>query len=191
VGDRSPAGGAVQFEHSSRHHFPYQRARAHLQKDHAYVLDIYIDADGCPVKEEVYRVASRYQLKVYVVANKRIQIPMGRPMEMVVVPRGLDVADDWITSHIEKDDIAITGDIPLADRCLKKGARVLGIKGTEFREDNIGSAIAARELMSHLREIGQLTSGPAAMAPKDRSRFLSKLDEIIQSIQRHARVSED
>ena len=152
------------------------------------MLDIYVDADGCPVKEEVYRVAARYQLKVYVVANKRMYVPVGRnSIEMVVVRAGFDSADDWIAQQIEADDIAVTADIPLADRCLEKGARVLGTKGEEFRDENIGSALAARELMSHLREMGEITGGPAPMAQKNRSRFLSKLDEIVQSIRRRTR----
>ena len=152
------------------------------------MLDIYVDADGCPVKDEIYRVAARYQLKVYVVANKRINIPLGRRIEMVIVPKGLDITDDWIAQHIEANDITITADIPLADRCLKKGARVLGTKGEEFREDSIGSAMAARELMLHLREMGEITGGPAPMAAKNRSQFLSRLDDIVQSIRRNACV---
>jgi hypothetical protein len=148
------------------------------------VLDIYVDADGCPVKNEVYRVAARYQLTVFVVANKGMNIPVEPRINMVIVPKGLDVTDDWIVQHIEANDIAITADIPLADRCLKKGARVLGTTGEEFRQDNIGSALATRELMSHLREMGQIGGGPAPIAPKHRSQFLSRLDEIIQSIHR-------
>lgn len=155
------------------------------------MLDIYVDADGCPVKDEVYRVAARYQLRVYVVANKRMHIPLGRPIEMIIVPKGFDVADDWIARHIEEDDIAITADIPLADRCLKKGARVLGTTGEEFREDSIGSAMAARELMSHLREMGETTGGTTPMASKNRSQFLSTLDEIVQSIRRIRRQLRD
>jgi uncharacterized protein YaiI (UPF0178 family) len=151
------------------------------------VLDIYIDADGCPVKEEVYRVAARYGLRVYLVANKPMHVPLSRNVEMIVVPAGPDAADDWIARQIAPDDIAITADIPLAGRCLEKGARVLGTKGEEFRDVNIGTALAARELMSHLREMGELTGGPAPMAPKDRSRFLSKLDEIVQSTRRRTR----
>ena len=152
------------------------------------MLDIYVDADGCPVKEEVYRVAARYQLKVYVVANKRMHVPVGRnSIEMVVVSVGFDSADDWIAQQIGADDIVVTADIPLAHRCLEKGARVLGTKGEEFRDENIGSALAARELMSHLREMGEITGGPAPMARKNRSRFLSKLDEIVQSIRRRTR----
>jgi len=151
------------------------------------VLDIYVDADGCPVKEEVYRVAARYALRVYVVANQRMHVPLKGNIEMIVVQRGFDSADDWIAHRIELDDIAVTADIPLVARCIDKGARVLGTKGEEFRDENIGGALAARELMSHLRDMGEATGGPAPMAPKDRSRFLSRLDEMVQSIRRRAR----
>jgi uncharacterized protein YaiI (UPF0178 family) len=151
------------------------------------MLDIYIDADGCPVKEEVYRVADRYQLKVFVVANKPINIPFDARIEMVVVESGPDIADDWIAEHIGAGDIAITADILLADRCIKKQARVLGTKGIEFTEDNIGSAVADRELMKNLRQFGEIKGGPAPMEKKDRSLFLGKLDQIIQAIRRQAR----
>jgi uncharacterized protein YaiI (UPF0178 family) len=145
-------------------------------------IKIYIDADGCPVKEETYKVAARYHLKVFVVANSWMNIPMDPQIEMVVVDAGPDIADDWIAEHIQEDDICITADIPLADRCIKKKARVLGTKGIEFTEDGIGSALATRELMSHLRSMGDHRGGPAPMEKKDRSQFLSKLDQIVQSI---------
>ena len=148
------------------------------------MLTIYIDADGCPVKDEVYKVAARYQLPVKVVANKRINIPLHISIEMVVVEAGPDVADNWIAEHIEEFDICITTDIPLADRCLKKQARVLGARGDEFTEDMIGDAMATRELMKELREMGQVGGGPAPFAPRDRSQFLSNLDRIIQSVKR-------
>ena len=148
------------------------------------MLEIYIDADGCAVKDEVYRVAERYQLKVFLVANKALQIPFDPRVQMVVVPGGMDIADDWIAEHITPGDIANTSDIPLADRCIKRGARVLGPKGLEFTEDNIGSALASRELMSHLRGIGEHTGGPSPMEKKNRSHFLGKLDQIIQAIRR-------
>ena len=148
------------------------------------MLEIYIDGDGCAVKDEVYRVAERYQLKVFVVANKPLQIPFDPRIEMVVVPGGMDVADDWIAEHVTPGDITITSDIPLADRCIKRGGRVLGPKGMEFTEDNIGSALASRELMSHLRGMGEHTGGPAPMQKKNKSEFLGKLDQIIQAILR-------
>lgn len=148
------------------------------------MLTIFVDADGCPVKDEVYKVAARYQLNVKVVANKRINVPLHPTIEMVVVEAGPDVADNWIADNIEKFDICITTDIPLADRCLKKEARVLGARGDEFTEDMIGEALATRELMKELREMGRVGGGPAPFAPRDRSQFLSNLDRIIQAVKR-------
>jgi len=148
------------------------------------VLKIYVDADGCTVKDEVYRVARRCKLPVVVVANHGIHTPESPLIQAVVVSQGADVADDWIAEHIERGDIVITSDIPLADRCLKKGARALGPKGKEFTEESIGDALAARALSQQLREMGLATGGPAPMAQKDRSRFLNRLDTIIQAIRR-------
>jgi len=146
------------------------------------MLNIYIDGDGCAVKDETYKVATRYKMKVFVVANKRISLPLDSNVEMVVVSGGFDAADDWIANTISEGDIAITSDIPLASRCLLKKARVLGPKGNEFTEDNIGSALAMRELMTNLRHMGEMRGGPSAMDKKARSQFLSQLDQIIQSI---------
>ncbi len=151
------------------------------------MLDIYIDADGCPVKEEVYKVAGRYQLRVILVANKRLQIPIDPKIEMQVVSGGFDAADDWIVENAEAKDILITSDILLADRSIKKGLRVLNPKGKEWTEDSIGSAVAGRELMSNLRHMGEMRGGPAAMEKKDRSQFLGTLDQIIQSLKRLTR----
>ena len=149
------------------------------------MLHLYIDGDGCPVKEEAYKVADRYQLKVTVVANKPMLVPSNNRTRMVVVRSGhLDAADDWIAEHVERNDIVVTADIPLADRCLKKGARVLGTKGEEFTEDGVCDAMATRELMQTLRQFGSMGGGPAPMDKKDRSRFLGKLDQIIQSLKR-------
>lgn len=148
------------------------------------VLKIFIDADGCPVKREVYRVAGRYDLEVALVANKRIHSPGDPRVEMIVVDGGFDAADDWIVEHAAENDIVITADIPLASRCLKKKAMVLGPKGREFTDENVGEALASRELMSHLRDLGTPTGGPAPFEPRDRSRFLHKLDEIIRTIRR-------
>ena len=144
--------------------------------------EILVDADGCPVKQEVYRVAKRYGLKVTVVANSQMHIPSEDWIELVVVSDQFDAADDWIVEYITKNDIVISGDIPLASRCLKKGARVLGPKGHVFTEDSIGDALATRDLMSHLRDIGIMTGGPAPFKKRDRSRFLQSLDGIIQAI---------
>ena len=146
---------------------------------------IYIDADACPVKDEVYKVAARYKAKVFVVANKEISIPFDSEIEMIVVKGGFDAADDWIVEKVGPGDVVITSDILLADRCIKNKARVLGPKGIEFTEDSIGSAIATRELMSNLRHMGEMGGGPAPMQKKDRSQFLSKLDQIIQSLKRN------
>lgn len=149
-----------------------------------HLLDIYIDADGCPVKEEVYRVAKRHGLKVTLVANSRMRAPVGDWVQLVVVGGRFDAADDWIVEHVGQDDIVISGDIPLASRCLKKGAQVIGTTGRPFTEENIGEALATRELLSRLRDLGTMTGGPSPFDPRDRSRFLHRLDETIQTLQR-------
>lgn len=148
------------------------------------MLDIYIDADGCAVKDEVYKVASRYQLQVFVVANKPLTVPSSANIHMQVVSGGFDAADDWIAENITAGDILVTSDLLLADRCIKRQARVLGPKGRELDEENIGAALATREMMSHLRQLGDTKTGPAPMAKKDRSQFLSTLDQIIQSLRK-------
>ncbi|WP_413585625.1 YaiI/YqxD family protein [Bdellovibrio sp. HCB274] len=148
------------------------------------MLDIYIDADGCPVKEETYKVAERYQLKVFVVANKYLNVPQDSRIEMVVASSDFDAADDWIVEHAQKGDIVITADILLAERCVKKQVRAIGSKGIEFTEDSIGSAVATRELMQNLRHMGEVRGGPAPMDKKDRSKFLSTLDQVIQQLKR-------
>lgn len=148
------------------------------------MIKIFIDADGCPVKEEVYKVAERYQLPVVVVANKRITIPIDPRIEMQVVSGDFDAADDWIFESCGPKDIVVTNDILLAERCLKKKSRVLGAKGNEFTEDSIGDAVATRELMQNLRHMGEMRGGPAPMDKKARSQFLGKLDQIIQALKR-------
>ncbi len=145
---------------------------------------IFIDADGCPVKEEVYRVAERYNLSVVLVANKALRLPSNPLLKMIVVAGNFDAADDWIVENSNQRDIIITSDILLADRCIKKGSRVLGSKGEEFTEDNIGSAIANRELMQNLRHMGEVKGGPSPMDKKARSKFLGTLDTMIQSLKR-------
>jgi uncharacterized protein len=147
-------------------------------------MPIYIDADACPVKEEVYRVARRYEIKVFVVANSPIRVPADDLIELVVVRGGFDAADDRIVESLAAGDIVITTDIPLADRCLRGGARVLGPKGYEFTEDAIGEALATRALLDMLRQSGSFGGGPAAFAKADRSRFLAKLDELIHAVRR-------
>ena len=148
------------------------------------MLNIYIDADGCAVKEETYKVAARYKLKVFVVANKSLTIPLDPNIEMNVVSGGFDAADDWIAENINEGDILITSDLLLADRCIKAKARVLGPKGRELDEENIGEALGSRELNSHLRDLGHTNTGPSPLAKTDRSKFLSKLDQIIQSLRK-------
>ncbi len=150
-------------------------------------MPIFIDADACPVKAEVYRVAKRYQIKVFIVSNASIFVPLDDLFEMIVVRGGFDSADDWIVEQIGEDDIAITSDIPLADRCLKKHARVLSPKGHPFTEETIGEALSTRALLDMLRQSGDFGGGPAPFSKADRSRFLSKLDETIHSVRRKRR----
>lgn len=148
------------------------------------MLDIFVDADGCPVKQEVYGVAKRYGLKVSVVSNSRMRIPQEDWVELIVVEGQFDAADDWIVEHAYENDIVVSGDIPLASRCLKKGALVLGPTGHEFTNDNIGEALASREISAHLRELGTMTGGPAPFDKRARSRFLNRLDAMIQAARR-------
>jgi uncharacterized protein YaiI (UPF0178 family) len=147
-------------------------------------ISIYIDADACPVKPEIYRVAERYGLKVFVVANSFIHIPRDPRIARVVVNDSFDAADNWIAEHVGPSDIVVTADIPLADRCLKAGAAVIGNSGVPFTTASIGMAMANRELLSNLRAMGEVTGGPKPMSPRDRSRFLSALDEAVQKIRR-------
>ncbi len=148
------------------------------------MLNIFVDADACPVKQEVYRVASRYGLTVTLVANSWMRIPHEKRITLEIVGGEPDAADDWIVEHVQSDDIVITADIPLASRCLQKGAHVLGLTGKAFTENNIGPAVATRNLLSELRKAGEMTGGPPPLKKRDRSLFLQKLNEIIQSIDR-------
>ena len=148
------------------------------------MLHIFVDADACPVKREVYRVAGRCRLEVTLVANSWMRVPDERWITLVVVEDGFDAADDWIVEHVEPHDIVVTADIPLADRCLKEGAHVIGTTGKPFTENNIGQTLATRNLMTELRSAGEITGGPPPLKKRDRSRFLQKLDEVIQSIRR-------
>lgn len=148
------------------------------------MLRVWVDADACPVKQEVYRVARRYRLEVTLVSNSRMRVPDERSIRLVVVEDGFDAADDWIVEHVEPDDIVITADVLLANRCLTAGARVLGPTGKPFTENTIGQAVATRDLLAELRGAGEITGGPAAMTKRDRSRFLQQLDEIVQSVRR-------
>jgi uncharacterized protein YaiI (UPF0178 family) len=148
------------------------------------LLKIYIDADACPVKNEVFRVAERYELDVILVSNTWMKTPKSNRIQLQVVDGKFDAADDWIVDHAQTDDIVITADIPLASRCLDNDARALGPKGREFTKNNIGDIMATREIMSHLRDLGTATGGPAPFQKKDRSRFLQSLDRMIQTIKR-------
>jgi len=141
---------------------------------------IHVDGDGCPVKQEVYRVAKRYGLRVHVVANKWMDTPADPLVAMVVVSDGFDAADDWIVEHANADDVVVTADIPLAARCLAKKAFVIDPKGRRFTDDDIGGALASRALSAHLRESGVITGGPAPFRDRDRSQFLQALDTAIQ-----------
>ena len=145
---------------------------------------IYVDADACPVKDEVYRVAGRYGLKVFVVANAFINVPKDPLIERVVVPGGMNVADDWIAERATPGSIVITNDIPLADRAVKAGAEVLGASGRAFTVASIGMALATRNLMEDLRSAGQTTRGPKPFSPKDRSEFLMALDRTVNALKR-------
>lgn len=144
---------------------------------------IYIDADACPVKDEVYRVARRNEMRVAVVANSQMRIPADERVELVL-RSGFGEVDDWIAEQVGPGDIVITADIQLAARCLARQGRVLDPKGHAFTENDIGEAQAMRDLMSELRQAGEVKYGPAPMTPKDRSRFLSKLDEVINAVRR-------
>jgi len=151
-------------------------------------IRIFVDADACPVKDEVFRVALRYGLQVYLVANAPLRVPKNPLFESVVVARGIfDGADDWIVDRVTPTDIAVTADIPLAARCLEKGARALDAKGRVYTPESIGDALASRELMANLRAMGDMGGGPAPFTPRDRSTFLQRLDDLIQAIRRASR----
>lgn len=148
-------------------------------------MQIYVDADACSVKQEVLKVAFRHGLQVIFAANSFMRIPdEGDARLQVVEGRDINAVDDWIESQVVANDIVVTADIPLADRCLKKGAHVLDQKGGVFTASNIGNMLAARELMSQLRDAGGQMGGPPPFSPKDRSRFLHTLDQTIQTIRR-------
>ena len=148
------------------------------------MLHIFVDADACPMKQEIYRVAKRHGLGVTLVAGSRMRIPDDEKVTLKLVDQGMDAADDWIEEHVEADDIVITGDIPLAARCLARGAYVLGPTGKPFTNDNIGTALATRDLLTELRVTGEVTGGPRPLHKRDRSRFLEQLDKAIHKIRR-------
>ncbi len=148
------------------------------------MLQLYIDADACPVKDEVTRVAERHKLVYHMVSNSFMRLAPSLYMRRMVVPEGPDAADDWIVDQIARGDIAVTADIPLASRCLKKGARVIGMTGKPFTEDSIGMALAMRGLMQDLREAGAVKGNNPEFTKADRSRFLQALDEAVQRAKR-------
>ena len=148
------------------------------------MLEIYVDADACPVKPEVCRVALRHQLNVTFVANSWMRIPNQVGTRLELVEGDFDAADDWIVEHLSKNDLVITADIPLASRCVKIGARVLGPTGRVFTDANIGTALATRDLMTDLRAAGIATTGPPPFQKRDRSQFLQNLDQLIQQVKR-------
>jgi uncharacterized protein YaiI (UPF0178 family) len=145
---------------------------------------LYIDADACPVKEEAVRVAERHGLAIHFVSNAHMRLPEGPLVQRVIVPEGPDAADDWIAERAAKGDIVVTADIPLAARCLKAGARVIGLTGKPFTEAGIGMALAMRDLSRHLRETGESKGHNAGFTRQDRSRFLQALEEAVQAIKR-------
>jgi hypothetical protein len=150
------------------------------------MTDIYVDADACPVKDEVYRVAGRYGLKVYLVSNSLLRAPLHIEVERIVVGDAPDAADDWIAERAGAGDVVVTNDIPLAARSIRKGALVVAPNGRVFTEASIGNALATRDLMTHLRDTGIVTGGPPPLKPADRSRFLSALDQAIVAARRSA-----
>jgi len=147
-------------------------------------IRIFVDADACPVKAEVYRVAERYGLKVFVVANSFMNVPRSDLIERVIVNEGPDIADNWIAECAGERDIVITADIPLAGRCVKKGATVIGPTGKPFDDDSIGMALATRDLLTNLRSAGATTRGPPPLTRQDISRFLSALDLAVTRLKR-------
>ena len=147
-------------------------------------LQILVDADACPVKEQVYKVAARHGTKVFIVANAFIHVPRDAMVERVVVALGPDMADHWIAERAGSSMIVVTGDVPLASRCVKAGAQVLAPNGRAFTEASVGMALATRNLMEELRASGEITGGPRPFAPKDRSAFLSALDSAIVRLKR-------
>ena len=148
------------------------------------MLEIYVDADACPVKAEILRVAERHQLTIHMVSNQWIRIGNYPRINRIVVPTEPDAADDWIADHIGPGDIAVTADILLAGRCLEKGADVMGPNGRLFDEGNIGMAIATRDLMAHLRDTSDIKDNAPAFTKQDQFRFLDALENVIQVILR-------
>jgi uncharacterized protein len=155
-----------------------------MSSDGPHIIEIFVDADACPVKDETYKVAARHGVKTWVVANSWINVPREPLIERMVVAQGPDVADDWIAERARRGAIVITADVPLAARCVKAGADTIAPNGRAFTEQAIGMALATRNLMDQLRSEGQTTRGPPPFAPKDRSAFLSALDLALVRLKR-------
>lgn len=151
------------------------------------MIAILVDGDGCPVKDEVYVVATRYGVPVALVANTPLAHPPGFGVQMIVVEEGPDAADDWIAAHAQPGDVVVTADVPLAARCVAAGAHVLAPTGRVFDPDSIGGQLAVRNLKEDLRAAGVRTGGPPPLSDRDRSRFLERLDELVQRGLRAAR----
>ena len=147
-----------------------------MEEPETPTIRIFVDADACPVKNEVYRVAERYGLKVFIVANSFMNVPRSDMIERVIVPDGPDIADDWIAERAAATDIVITADIPLAGRCVRNGATVISPTGKPFDDNSMGMALATRDLMTDLRSAGAVTRGPPPLSRQDISRFLSAMD---------------
>jgi uncharacterized protein YaiI (UPF0178 family) len=147
-------------------------------------IQVYIDADACPVKDETYRVAGRYGLKVWVVANSFMMVPDTPLIERVIVEGSFDAADNWIAERAARGAIVVTADVLLASRCVKAGAEVIGPNGRPFTEASIGMALATRNLMEDLRARGEVTGGPKPFSARNRSGFLSALDEAVVRLKR-------
>jgi len=145
---------------------------------------IFVDADACPVKDEIYRVAKRFDYPVVLVANSGMRTPADQDVTLEVVGDDPDEADDWIAEHVGERDVVVTQDIPLAARCLQKGARALNPRGKVFTDASIGSALVGREIANHLREHGEMTGGPAPVTKKDRSEFLQRLNDLCDAVRR-------
>jgi uncharacterized protein len=155
-----------------------------MMSDKPAYLEIYVDADACPVKAEVYRVAERHGVKVFVVSNSFMAVPLHPQIERVIVGSGFDAADDWIAERATRGAVVITSDIPLASRCIRAGADVIAPNGRPFTESSIGMALATRNLMDELRSAGEITGGPKPFSARDRSEFLSALHNAIVRLKR-------
>jgi uncharacterized protein len=189
-GKRVPAPVLLAIPAGMGYHAPHQSARGAVRPNPQPMTTdlnttrIYVDADACPVKDEIFRVAARHGLAVSVVAGQFIRIPQDPLIERIAAGPKMDAADDWIAERAGKGDIVVTSDIPLASRCVKAGAEVIAPNGKPFTEQSIGMTLAVRNLMTDLRSSGEVTGGPRSFAARDRSAFLSALDQTIRRIQR-------